>query len=174
VLSLDETEANAPLLSVYGGKITTYRRLAESALEKLARWLPLAKEKAGWTGRAPLPGGDFPVDGFETLVGDLGNDFPFLDPHDLRRMARCYGTRARAMLDGARRASDLGAHFGAGLTAREVLYLMREEWAVTLDDLLWRRSKLGLHLDDAGKAALAHFLGDEAREGAMGAMGLSI
>jgi glycerol-3-phosphate dehydrogenase len=113
------------------------------------------------------------VDGFNALVSDLRKEFPFLDPHDARRMARCYGTRARAMLAGARNASDLGEHFGAGLTAREVRYLMREDWAVTLDDVLWRRSKLGLHLDDAGKAALANFIKDEAREGAMGVMGMS-
>ncbi|MXU66605.1 glycerol-3-phosphate dehydrogenase [Oceanomicrobium pacificus] len=135
----------APLLSVFGGKITTYRKLAEAAVAKLERVFgPLP---AGWTADAPLPGGDFPVDGFDALVAGLQADYPFLPPALARRLARAYGTCARALLGDASDMAALGADFGAGLTEAEIRYLMAREWARSAEDVIWRRSKLGLRLD---------------------------
>jgi len=163
VLELD-TEG-APLLSVFGGKITTYRRLAQHALEKLEPHLPApAPSRRDWSGTMPLPGGDFPVQGFAALVDGLRRDYPWLEPDQARRLARAYGTRARQILGGAGSAAALGRDFGAGLTEAEVLYLMREEWAEEAADILWRRSKLGLRFSPDQAAALEAFLA--ARRGA--------
>lgn len=140
VLDLEGRQDEPPLLNVFGGKITTYRRLAEEALEKLAAWLPEAGPP--WTRGAPLPGGDFPVDGFAALVARLAEEHRDLDPLHLERLAHGYGTRAAAIL-----AAEPGLHFGADLWQREVEYLVRHEWATTADDILWRRSKLGLRFD---------------------------
>jgi glycerol-3-phosphate dehydrogenase len=157
VLSLDAPEREAPLLSVFGGKITTYRRLAEAALEKLEQHLPAA-DKPSWTGTQPLPGGDFPVDGYDRLVAAVMREFPFLEAGLARRLVRAYGTNARIILHGARSMEDLGPVFGADLTEREVAYLMESEWAATAEDVLWRRSKLGLRLSAEQKAALEDFM----------------
>jgi glycerol-3-phosphate dehydrogenase len=143
VLSLDAPGGLAPVLSVYGGKITTYRRLAEAALKKLRPHLPAAA-KPSWTGKAPLPGGDFPRDGVEALIGDLMEKHPFLAPAHARRLVRSYGTRAFAVLEGVQGANDLGEVLVHDLTAREVDYLMDHEWARTAEDVLFRRSKLNL------------------------------
>jgi glycerol-3-phosphate dehydrogenase len=156
VLTLDATAGEAPLLSVFGGKITTYRRLAEAAMAKLAPHLPQAG--AAWTATASLPGGDFPWDGAPALAAALRRDYPFLSEPWSRRLVRQFGTRAWAMLGDARRLEDLGQEFGAGLTAREVAWQMREEWARAPEDVLWRRSKLGLRIDAAGRTALAGFM----------------
>ncbi len=146
VLKIDAA-GNAPaLLSVYGGKLTTYRKLAESALAMLTPYLPPATNAAGWTALAPLPGGDFPVEGFEALVSDLEARYPILDRGLVRRLARAYGTRACEILKDARTTDDLGRDFGAGLTEAELHYLAETEWAMTADDVVWRRSKLGLLL----------------------------
>lgn len=133
-----------PLLSVYGGKITTHRRLAEAALARLAPYLTAAKADAGWTAKAPLPGGDVAVDGIAAMIAGLLRDYPFLTPAHAARLAHAYGTRARLMLGDAATQADLGKSFGATLTAREVDYLITHEWAQTADDIVWRRSKLGL------------------------------
>lgn len=147
VLKLDATRDEPPLLSVFGGKITTYRRLAESALAQLRPHLPANSGAApGWTGRTALPGGDFAVDGFDTLVAGFMVDFPFIPHATLRRLARAYGTRTRELLSGANTFADLGQCFGADLTEAEVRYLMDAEWARTAEDVVWRRSKLGLRL----------------------------
>jgi glycerol-3-phosphate dehydrogenase len=149
----------APLLSIFGGKITTYRRLAMRALDALARFLPVeAREKAGWTGRAALPGGDFPVLGFADLVTQTRRASPWLPESVARRLARAYGTRARLILNGARSAADLGRDFGASLSEREVLHLMRYEWAEEAEDVVWRRSKLGLRMTHEEIAALDRFM----------------
>ena len=142
VLSLDTT--GAPLLNVFGGKITTYRRLAESALEKLAGVFPQAGPS--WTAGVAMPGGDFPVDGVAALTAALRRDHPFLDAYWAGRLIRAYGTEAGAVLGGAATAADLGQGFGATLTEAEVLWLMRHEYARTAADVVWRRSKLGLRL----------------------------
>jgi glycerol-3-phosphate dehydrogenase len=147
VLKLDAPAEGAALLSVFGGKITTYRRLAESALEQLLPYLPAAKgAQAGWTGVAKLPGGDFAMDGFNALLAKTAARYGFLPAPMLRRLLRAYGTRIDAVMDGARGLGDLGRDFGAGLTEAELRYLMRAEWAVTAEDVVWRRSKLGLRL----------------------------
>ena len=161
VLRLDAPEGGAPLLTVFGGKITTYRRLAELALHELRDHLPAAAKPA-WTAEIPLPGGDFPHDGFDALVAQTLRAHPWLEPALARRLVRAYGTRAARLLSGARSMADLGPAFGAGLTAREVAYLMAEEWAATADDVLWRRSKLGLRLTPAQRAALDQFMAKEA------------
>lgn len=159
VLHKDGGAGSPPLLSVFGGKITTYRRLAIRALELLAPDLPMLDKRIGWTGSEPLPGGDFDVGGAYSLGEDLWRSHPFLDPAVAERLARAYGTRARALLAGSTKADDLGRAFGAGLTEAEIAFLRREEWAQTAEDVLWRRSKLGLHLSADQRAAVAAFLG---------------
>ena len=144
------------LLNIFGGKITTFRRLAEDALEKLSDCFPVARK--AWTSGATLPGGDFPTDGFETLVAGLATGYPLLDAKVLRRLARAYGTRTRTLLGDATDMPSLGQHFGDTLYAREVAYLVEAEWATTADDILWRRSKLGLKIDKAGVEALRAWL----------------
>jgi glycerol-3-phosphate dehydrogenase len=155
VLKLDAPIGQAPLLSIFGGKITTYRRLAEAVLARLESRFPQASARAGWTAHEPLPGGDFPVTRFDGLVDDLMHTYPDLEPSYLRRLARLYGTRARELLGSARRFSDLGQHFGATLTAREIDFLKQSEWARSADDVLWRRTKLGLTMTASERAAVA-------------------
>ena len=144
----------APLLSIYGGKITTHRRLAEEALEKLAPYLKGTKAREGWTGKAALPGGDMDVLAIPALCADLMRDYPFLDGSHANRLAHAYGTRTKQILGGAKTVADLGQCFGANLTKAEVRYLMAHEWARTADDIVWRRSKLGLRLTPQQIAAL--------------------
>ncbi len=141
VLSLNED--GAPLLSVFGGKITTYRKLAEAAMDKMANHFDGLKEH--WTATAALPGGDFAHDGVPRLLAALQTDFPFLEPAQAKRLIRTYGTDASKMLGDAKTLTDLGEDFGAGLTAAEVNWLCEHEFAVTAEDILWRRTKLGLH-----------------------------
>lgn len=162
VLELDAPEGQAPLLSVFGGKITTHRRLAEAVLAKLAPHLPDMSDP--WTASAHLPGGDFPHDGTTALAGALSVQYPFLAPGQAHRLARSYGTLAIRMLEGARTEADLGRDFGAGLTEREVRWMIEREWARCADDILWRRSKLGLRLDAPQRAALAAFVEGVLRE----------
>ena len=162
VLDLDHGDGRAPLLSVFGGKLTTYRKLAEHALQILGPHLPGADRDAGWTGRAPLPGGDFPMDGYDSLVAILRRDWPFLAEAHARRLARLYGTRARTILGQARSFDDLGRHFGGTLTEAEVGHLTRTEWARSAADILWRRTKLGLRLRSDEAAALDAYLAEHA------------
>ncbi|MGO3931746.1 glycerol-3-phosphate dehydrogenase [Rhodopseudomonas pseudopalustris] len=157
VFELD-TPGGAPLLSIYGGKITTYRRLSEEALEKLAPYLKGAKAKEGWTAHKPLPGGDFPTDGLPALIADLGRNYPFLSAPHASRLAHAYGTRARDLLGAAKSMADLGCDFGATLTEAEVRYLMNREWARSADDIVWRRSKLGLRLPPSALAAIDQWI----------------
>lgn len=144
----------APLLSVFGGKITTYRHLAESAMGKLAPHLPMLKG-AGWTADKPLPGGDFAMDGAAGLEASFTAEYPFLNAKLVHRLVRSYGTRAQAFLGNAKSVADMGTHFGHGLYAAETDYLIAAEWARSVDDILWRRSKLGLRFSEAEKQALA-------------------
>jgi len=156
VLDLDAAAGAAPLLSVFGGKITTFRKLAEHALEKLAPHFPMAGP--AWTAGAVLPGGDLPGGDFDAYVADLAGEHPGLPRPLIRRLARAYGTRAEQVLAGARTAADLGRDFGAGLTEAELTYLANNEWAVSADDVLWRRSKLGLHVLPQTAAQVDAFL----------------
>jgi glycerol-3-phosphate dehydrogenase len=153
VFELD-TPGGLPLLSIYGGKITTYRRLSEEALQRLAPYLHGTKAREGWSGKAPLPGGDMAVTALPALAASLRRTYPFLTDTHADRLANAYGTRAAKMLGNAASAGDLGQSFGATLTEREVRYLMAEEWALTAEDIVWRRSKLGLRLSGAEIAAL--------------------
>jgi glycerol-3-phosphate dehydrogenase len=135
-----------PVLNIYGGKITTYRRLAEAALERLAPFF--GKLGGPWTSTAPLPGGDFPVDGVNALVDEIRRRCGCPRSHALR-LVRAYGTQARILIEGIGEDRDWGQTFGADLTEREVRYLMQHEWARTAEDVLWRRSKLGLRVSRA-------------------------
>ena len=157
VLEVD-TSGNAPVLSIFGGKITTYRRLAEAALARIAEYLPTATVRAGWTAKAALPGGEFAVSALEEQVAALLRDHPYLTRRHAERLVHAYGTRASLMLAGAAGKSDLGADFGATLFEREVRYLIEHEWARTADDVVWRRSKLGLKMSSAEIAALDRWL----------------
>ncbi len=157
VFELDEKPDAAPLLSIFGGKITTYRRLAEHAMEKLGDHLPTTGRGA-WTSREPLPGGDFEVDGLEALARSIADAAPFIGRAHAARLARTYGTKALEMLAGVKVAADLGRSFGATLTEVEVRYLIRHEWAQTAEDIVWRRTKLGLHLSQDEIAALDAWL----------------
>jgi len=127
-------------------------------VEKVAAHLDVTK--GAWTDGVPLPGGDFPVSGVARLVEALRAAHPFLAEPWARRLVRAYGTEAAGLLEGAGTAADLGRDFGATLTEREVRWLMRHEYARTAEDVLWRRSKLGLHLDDAAKARVAGWFRD--------------
>jgi glycerol-3-phosphate dehydrogenase len=155
VLSLDERAGEAPLLTVYGGKITTYRRLAEDVMAKLAHFFQRTR---AWTARSPLPGGDFVYDGLETLIARTQRTWPFLSDDHARRLTSAYGTRVDDLLKTVKEPADLGVRFGADLTAAEVRYLMTKEWAQTADDVLWRRSKLGLRFTDVQRATLDRFM----------------
>ncbi len=155
VLALEAAGDQPALMSIFGGKITTFRKLAEAALKQLAPHLPPpGGRKAGWTAEAPLPGGDFPMTGYDEAVAELRRTRPFLSLPLARRLMRAYGTRVEAILGHASSMPDLGRDYGAGLTDAELRYLVRYEWARTAEDVLWRRSKLGLRLDGAASAAV--------------------
>lgn len=156
VLALHDEAGAAPLLNVFGGKITTYRRLAENALEKLAPFFP--QMGGDWTARVPLPGGDFPVDGVPALLAKLKADYPFLGPFWALRMIRAYGLEAWDILGSAKSPADLGRDFGASLTEAEALWLVSREYARTAEDILWRRSRLGLRLTEAQAEGLRLWL----------------
>jgi glycerol-3-phosphate dehydrogenase len=154
VMELDEEGGRAPVLSIYGGKLTTYRCLAETALSKLGRFFPSMGEP--WTDKAPLPGGGMAH--FNTFRDEVHDKFKGFPRELLEALVRRHGTRALDVLGTAKKTEDLGLAFGAGLTAREVEYLIAEEWAQTAEDILWRRTKCGLHLDGAQRAALDAYL----------------
>ena len=145
-------DGGAPLLNVFGGKITTYRKLAEAALAKIGRFFPEAGPD--WTAGVSLPGGDFPVDGVATLIAELRQSYPFLDAFWARRLIRAYGTDARLILGDAKSVQDMGKAFCASLTEREIVWLMEKEYARTAEDVVWRRSRLGLRMSKAEIAEL--------------------
>ncbi|MFZ5755410.1 MAG: glycerol-3-phosphate dehydrogenase [Pseudomonadota bacterium] len=153
------TDAGAPLLTVFGGKLTTYRRLALSALARLLPLLPATVTTGEpWTHRKPLPGGELQGRTPEQLARALVAEFPWLPLPLATRWARAYGSRCRELIGPSRSLADLGRHFGHDLYAREADFLRRTEWARTADDLLWRRSKLGMYLDTQARVALAEYL----------------
>lgn len=156
VLSLEGETDEPALVTVFGGKITIYRKLAEAVLEKVESRLGARGPR--WSATTPLPGGDFPVDGLAGEIEQLRAGRPWLEESLARRLVRAYGTLARELLEGARQLEDLGAHFGAGLYQREVEYLLAHEWAHTPEDILWRRTKLGLKLSEQEKDRLAAWL----------------
>ncbi|HKD54151.1 MAG TPA: glycerol-3-phosphate dehydrogenase [Steroidobacteraceae bacterium] len=146
----------APLMSVFGGKITTYRRLAEDAVDRLAPLL--GNHAAAWTARAHLPGGDLPEGSFAVFLRTLERRYPWLPQRLRQRYAHAYGTRIERVLGGARSLAELGQELLPQLYECEVAYLRREEFARSAEDILWRRSKLGLHLPDADLSTLARWL----------------
>ena len=166
---LDLRTSPAPVLSVFGGKITTYRRLAEHAMDKLLPHLQAPRPMA-WTGGAALPGGDLRGGDFDRFLAGLRATHPWLPAALAHRLARAYGTRTQAVLAGARSLSGLGEAFGGGLTEAELRHMMDQEWARTAEDALWRRSKLGLHLSAAEIARVADWMRLRAR-GAEAALG---
>jgi glycerol-3-phosphate dehydrogenase len=154
-----DTDANniAPMLSVFGGKITTYRHLAESAIARLAAYLPMLSGPA-WTSEKPLPGGDFAVDGAAALAETIAARYSFLPEALVKRLVRSYGTRANIWLGAASTLADLGQDFGHGLYGSEVDYLIAHEWARAAEDILWRRSKLGLRFSPEQIAVLEKYV----------------
>ena len=162
VLKLDGEEGEAPLINIFGGKITTYRRLSEKVIEMLRP--RFEGMDPNWTAGIPLPGGDFPVDGVKTLVSILRGGYPFLDLDWALRLTRAYGTDAAKMLGDAKSLDDLGDHFGWNLYAREVQWLMDHEWAACADDVLWRRSKIGLRVSEDEIAKLDAWMTSTAAE----------
>lgn len=151
VFETDAEEGRAPLLSVFGGKITTFRKLAEHAMEKLEPFFPGLSP--AWTARATLPGGDIPQADFEQFVSDLRAEFPWMPPSLLKHYARLYGTRIRQLAAGAASLDDLGRRFGPDFYEREAAFLAETEWAMTADDVLERRTKHGLHMSPEQVAA---------------------
>ena len=156
VLKEDAPDGLAPLINVFGGKLTTARRLAEHMLEKIEQ--RLGQKGAPWTHAAPLPGGDFVDVGFERELQKVNAAYSFLAPAHARRLFRQYGTRIHSLLKGAASLTDLGQYFGADLYEAEVRYLQENEWAVCAEDILWRRTKLGLRLNAADVSSLEEYL----------------
>lgn len=160
-LEVQAPDDRYPLLSVYGGKLTTYRRLAEQALEKLEDFFP--QMAPPWTATAPLPGGDIPGGDFDALLAALSKTYDFIPEPHLRRLAHRHGSRCADVLGDAQSLDDLGTHFGNGLYAREVDYLREQEWAQTTEDILWRRTKCGLGADPDINDRLEEYLAADVR-----------
>jgi len=162
---LSDENGYAPLLTVLGGKITTYRKLAEQALNKLQAYFP--HMSAAWTAQAHLPGGDLAGLTFTEFVHSCQQQYPWLPEDLLQRYAKSYGSYLTRILQTASSLRDLGKAFGAGLYAKEVDYLINHEWAQTLDDVIWRRTKCGLLLTAPQQLELAHYINRQIAIGAM-------
>jgi glycerol-3-phosphate dehydrogenase len=150
VLRVDGDEL--PVINIFGGKITTYRKLSESMMEKIEALI--GARLGSWTADSRLPGGDFEVADFDSLVSKLEREFKFLDSMLAKRLIRCYGTNAWTLMEGALNVDSMGQDFGGTLSGREVEYLMKHEWAECAEDVVWRRSKLGIRLDRKQIAAI--------------------
>ena len=159
ILDLDTVGNRVPVLTIYGGKITTYRHLAEEVLAKLRPFLP--HMGAAWTDTAALPGGDVPNGDMNTLADELRHSYPKLPGSLLNDLAQRYGTLSRELLGDTREVEVLGKHFGAGLYAREVDYLIEQEWAQTADDILWRRTKTGVHMTSEQRAQVQGYIASQ-------------
>ncbi len=157
VFDLDAPQDDAPLLSIFGGKLTTYRKLAEHAMEKLQPVMGFKGKP--WTAGSSLPGGDMDNADFDAFLKHVQEKWNWLPRALARRYTRAYGTRIERLIGSATGLQELGEHFGDDLYEAEITYLMREEWALTEDDMLWRRSKLGLHIGDETSARLRAWLG---------------
>jgi glycerol-3-phosphate dehydrogenase len=161
VFDMDAPEGQAPLLSIFGGKLTTYRKLAEHALSKL---LPaLSVHTTPWTARATLPGGDVPRGDLDSFAAEQLRQHPYAPPTLIRRLCRSYGTRIERILGAAKQLGDLGAEVAPQVYEAELDLMRKEEWARTAEDALWRRSKLGLHLEAQGRAAVQEWFTTSAR-----------
>lgn len=155
-LRLDADADRAPVLSVFGGKITTYRRLAEHALAKLAPWFPHLK--ADWTAGAKLPGADFGAQNFDAFFARLASEFPHLPRPVLKALVHRHGSWSGRVLGATQTVAELGEHFGGDLYAREVDYMIEHEWARSGEDILWRRTKAGLQLNEAQCSRVAEYV----------------
>jgi glycerol-3-phosphate dehydrogenase len=155
VLALDVRAHQGPLLTVYGGKITTHRKLAETAMGKIAHFFPALPP---WTAGSKLPGGEFAPDDFAAVVKEMTECWPFVTEAHARRLVRAYGTRAQRFLGEAKAIEDLGERFTGDLTGAEVRYLVEHEWAETTEDVLYRRSKFGLMATAEERERLEHFV----------------
>ncbi|HET8708131.1 MAG TPA: glycerol-3-phosphate dehydrogenase, partial [Pseudomonadales bacterium] len=155
-LDIADQDGVAPILNIFGGKLTTYRRLAESALVKLAPYFPAMT--AAWTANACLPGGDIPNEDFPAFQREMQLHYPWVPVAMINRLCRQYGTRMHKLLDGALALTDLGICFGQDLYEKEVNYLCEHEWARTVEDIIWRRTKLKLALNANEIEALANYL----------------
>ncbi len=161
VIRRDKTLGGGTLVNIFGGKITTYRRLAEAMLVEIEDIL--GKRKPAWTRDAKLPGGDFEPSGYDALVADMAARYPFAGTQLLERLVRLYGTEAATLLGPARSLSDLGQDFGEGLHEAEIRYLMKYEWAMEADDVLFRRTKLGIRMSAGQVKAVDRWMKDRAR-----------
>jgi glycerol-3-phosphate dehydrogenase len=148
-----DIEGTPPLLSVFGGKITTYRKLAEHALQKLKPYFPQMGSE--WTAKSPLPGGDMQGADFDAFLADFRKRYAWLPDNLALHYARLYGTLSQQILDGARSLADLGQHFGGTCYTAELEYLRASEWAETAEDILFRRTKYGLHMSPSEREAVA-------------------
>jgi glycerol-3-phosphate dehydrogenase len=157
-LELDAPAGEAPLLSVFGGKITTFRKLAEEAVDELGR--ALHNPAPAWTAGAPLPGGDIPQANFERFLTQFKQQHAWLPADLAHRYARAYGTRAKHVTDEAKSLAELGRAFAPGLYESELRYLRDTEWARSAQDVLWRRSKLGLHVEPGTLASVTRDIDD--------------
>jgi glycerol-3-phosphate dehydrogenase len=161
-VSFDFRRGKAPLITMFGGDITMSRLRAEKAVSELTRFYPMTPR---WTAKAPLPGGDFPFGRFESEVDSARSRWRFLTEDQARRLVGAYGLKVEAILGSAKERADLGPAFGPELTGAEVRYMMTQEWARFPDDVLWRRSKLGLTMPPADRDALATFMAEAVRTG---------
>jgi glycerol-3-phosphate dehydrogenase len=159
-LRVDDERGRAPVLSVFGGKITIFRYLAEQAMEKLKPYFPGCKD--AWTARAPLPGSDFGPGGRQAAHDALAARYPRMPGTLMRALFRRHGAKTADVLGEAKEPLDLGEDFGANLTEREIAYFVEHEWACTADDVLWRRTKAGLHMSEAQRARVAQRMSEHA------------
>lgn len=159
VLNFEAKRGKAPLVTIFGGDVTTARLRAERAVSQLSKFYPMSPR---WTAAAPLPGGDFSWAKFEDEVDGARDHWRFLGEHEARRMVSAYGSRLATILGEAKSKEDLGPAFGPELTATEVRYLMSKEWARFPDDVLWRRTKLGLTMPAADRERLTVFMASRA------------
>jgi glycerol-3-phosphate dehydrogenase len=148
----------ANILSVYGGKITTFRRLSEQVADQTVAIL--GRGGQAWTAAAPLPGAETSGANFDTFVKTMRREFNWLPESLAHRLARAYGGRVRDILRGCKRLPDLGRHFGEQVYEAEIRYMVTKEWARTLEDVLWRRSKLGLHISEETERNIQDFLNE--------------
>lgn len=159
-IELDAPNGQAPILSTFGDKITTYRKLSEHALQKMARFGIISD--APLTAGATLPGGDIQVDGFATFVEDMRARYPWCSADMMRRSCRAYGTRISELIGDAASLSKMGVYFGGGLAERELRFLITQEYATAADDIIWRRGKFGLHMTDEQQRGLADWFAAQA------------
>jgi len=152
---IDQRDGEAPLLTIYGGKITTHRKLAEAALKRIGHFFEALPP---WTAGSRLPGGEFAPDEFDALVAETMGRWQFLSAPHAQRLVRAYGRRVERFLKDAQGLDELGPRFAGDLTGAEVRYLVENEWAQNADDVLWRRSKLGLKATAEDCAELDRFI----------------